>query len=391
MFGSVDRMRVVVTGAAGFVGSLLAERFAQEGHRVLAFDDIDHFTTSAGHYLGPSVARYNWDRLARKPSISREEADVRDPRSADSAVRSADLIVHADYHATATASLEDPRADLGHNLLGTFNVLEAARRHADDSTLVFLSSHKVYGDAVNEIPQEERTTRYEFTEPAFRQGIPERFPTDRGAHTPYGASKLAADLYVQEYGRTYGMRTCVFRTSSVYGPRQFGTADAGWMAHFVLSGYFRRPVTVHGDGKQVRDLLFGDDLADAVAAYVARARQLGSRVYNVGGGPSGAVSLLEFLRDLEFELGRRPAADFAGWRPADQRVFIANNRKAREELGWTPTVGPEEGLRRVLAWVDSGPFQVTPPAREPGGAPAVPSGIPPFRGVAPRGPRRRTH
>jgi CDP-paratose 2-epimerase len=277
----------------------------------------------------------------------------------ETALHDADLIVHTAAQVAVTTSMKDPRTDFDVNVVGTFNVLEAARKSGTDPTIIFCSTNKVYGDHVNEIRVRVQGSRYVFDDPRYALGISESFETDQAHHTPYGTSKLAADLYVQEYARSYGLRTGVFRMSCIYGTRQFGMEDQGWVAHFAISSFFEQPLTIYGDGRQVRDVLFVEDLVDAYEAYLARSRQLDSRVFNVGGGPGFTISILELLSFLEKGLGRRIPVAYGDWRPADQKVYISDIRKAQETLGWTPKVGPEEGVKRVHDWVGSELFAKT--------------------------------
>jgi CDP-paratose 2-epimerase len=288
------------------------------------------------------------------PHVARREVDVRDGSAIETVLRDAHVVVHAAGQVAVTTSMVDPRTDFEINAAGTFNVLEGARKAGTDPVVVFCSTNKVYGGAVNAIPIKEEGTRYGFADPALASGIPERFPTDHVHHTPYGASKFAADVYVQEYAHTYGLRTGVFRMSCIYGPRQFGMEDQGWVAHFAISSILGRPLTIYGDGKQVRDVLYVKDLVDAYFAYVNRSKQLGGQVFNIGGGPMYTMSLLELVEMLEKDLGRRLKVSFSDWRPADQKVYVSDIRKAEKLLGWRPEVGPEEGVRRILKWTREG-------------------------------------
>ena len=353
-------MQVVVTGGGGFVGSHVVERYAKDGAEVLALDNFARWSTLGTHPLGKGIERYNWDFIGKLPHVTRKEVDVRDAKAVEDAVRHADVIVHTAGQVAVTTSVADPRTDFEINVGGTFNVLEGARKAGSDPAVVFCSTNKVYGSAVNLIPVRDEGTRYAFDLKGYADGIPETLPTDLVHHTPYGASKFDADVYVQEYAHTYGLRTGVFRMSCIYGTRQFGMEDQGWVAHFALSALRGRPLTIYGDGKQVRDVLFVDDLVDAYHAYVERSKQLGGAVFNMGGGPKFTMSLLELLQILETELGRKIPVSFAGWRPADQKVYISDIRHAQETLGWTPTVAPEDGVRRILAWAKTLPSQGKP-------------------------------
>ncbi len=349
-------MKVVVTGGGGFVGSHVVERYAKSGNQVLAIDSFARTATLGNHFLGPKVNRYNWEYIARLPGVTRLEGDVRDAKAMEKAMQGADVIVHTAAQVAVTTSMKDPRTDFEINVVGTFNVLEAARKSGTDPAIVFCSTNKVYGDHVNAIPVREEATRYVFSDPAFKLGIPESFETDRCHHTPYGASKLAADLFVQEYARSYGLRTGVFRMSCIYGTRQFGMEDQGWVAHFALSAFFGKPLTIYGDGKQVRDVLFVESLVDAYEAYVERSRQLGGQVFNMGGGARFTMSLRELLSILEDELGRKIPVAYGDWRPADQKVYVSDVRQASKELGWKPRIRPEDGVVRILRWIRGQPF-----------------------------------
>ncbi len=349
-------MKVVVTGGGGFVGSHVVERYARQGADVLALDNFSRWRTLGGHILGPGVERFNWDYIASLPRVQRKEADVRDAKAMETALRDANAIVHTAGQVAATTSVQDPRTDFEINVGGTFNILEAARKADSDPVVIFCSTNKVYGGNVNRIPVRAQATRYVYSDPTFANGIPENFETDQCQHTPYGASKFAADLYVQEYARTYGLRAGVFRMSCVYGTRQFGMEDQGWVAHFVISSFLGKPITIYGDGKQVRDILFVEDLMRAYEAFVARASQLKGVVPNIGGGPGFTSSLLELVSLIEDNLGRKLNVSFANRRPADQKVYVSDIRRAQEQLYWKPSVGPQEGVGRILEWLSTRPL-----------------------------------
>jgi CDP-paratose 2-epimerase len=343
-------MRVVVTGGGGFVGSAVVERFARKGHDVIAIDSFSRSAILGEHFLRAGLGRYNWGRISKVPHVTCLEADVREAGAMAKAMSGADIIVHTAAQVAVTTSVRDPRTDFDINVVGTLNVLEGARTSSTDPVVVVCSTNKVYGDHVNEIPVRAGGSRFAFADPKFANGIPETLETDHAHHTPYGVSKLAADLYAQEYGRTYGLRTGIFRMSCIYGPRQFGTEDQGWVAHFALSALYNRPLTIYGDGKQVRDVLFIDDLVDAYESYISRSRQLGSRVLNIGGGPSFTMSLLELLALLEKGIGHKIPVTYQEWRPADQRIYVSDIRKSISELGWKPRVAPDGGVTQILDW-----------------------------------------
>lgn len=345
----------MVTGGGGFVGSHVVERMAKEGCEVLAIDSFSRSVVLGDHYLGREILRSNWERIKSIPAVSTLEADVRDAPTIERAVHDADIVVHTAGQVAVTTSLRDPRTDFDINVVGTLNVLEAARKAGSNPTIVFCSTNKVYGNHVNEIPVRIRGSRYEFDDPAFTHGVPESMQVDNCHHSPYGVSKLAADLYVQEYSRSYALPTAVFRMSCIYGTRQFGMEDQGWVAHFVLSALADRPLTIYGDGKQVRDVLFVDDLVTAFEAYIARAKGLGGRVFNIGGGRTNTLSLIELTTKLETLLEKRLRVSYAEWRPADQKVYISDIRKVRDELDWAPRVTPADGVARLIKWARDAP------------------------------------
>lgn len=356
-------MKVLVTGAAGFVGSHVVRHFAKTGNEIIALDSFARDLTLGRHFLGRGVARYNWKQLSELGRVRQVEADVRSARTMARLAADVDMIVHTAAQVAVTTSVVDPKTDFDINVNGTFNVLEAARKSRTDPAIIFCSTNKVYGSRVNDIPVRETERRYEFNDPNMLKGVDESLGVDLVHHTPYGASKLAADLYAQEYSHTYGLRTGVFRMSCIYGPRQFGLEDQGWVAHFAISAFYDRPVTIFGDGKQVRDVLYVDDLIRAYASYLGKSRQLGGRVYNIGGGPDFSISLLELISLLEQDLQRKVTVRYRRWRPADQRVYISNSSKCGRELGWSPTVRPSEGVHRILEWLRQSRFNM-PRARE---------------------------
>lgn len=338
-------MKILVTGGAGFMGSNLVRHLARLGHYCAVFDNLSR----------PGVAaNLEWLRSEAQGRAEFVQGDVRDAPAVASAVRGAEAIYHLAGQTAVTTSVIEPREDFEINTLGTFNILEAARLSPSPPRVVFASTNKVYG-GLEDLEIVEQDTRYTL---ARGDGVAETHPIE--FHTPYGCSKGAADQYVQDYGRMYGMQTAVLRLSCVYGPRQFGTEDQGWVAHFVIAAALGRPISIYGDGRQVRDILFIDDLVRLYARFLEMADtavpgQAGvwGRAYNIGGGAPFTLSLLELLDLLARETGRRIPLTFEAWRPADQRVYISDIGLARRALGWTPEVAPADGVRRLLAWVQS--------------------------------------
>ena len=246
-----------------------------------------------------------------------------------------------------TWSVSDPREDFEINALGTLNVLEAARSGNPSPIVLFTSTNKVYG-GMEEHQVVEQETRHAYA--SLPQGVSEAQPLD--FHSPYGCSKGAADQYVRDYARIYGLRTVVLRMSCIYGPRQFGVEDQGWVAHFLISSVLGRPITIYGDGKQVRDILYVDDLLAAFEGAVERIDVTAGQVYNIGGGRENTMSVwTEFHQLLRELLGREVQVGYDDWRPGDQLVYVSDTSKAQRELGWKPQTSVEEGIEKLFRWV----------------------------------------
>lgn len=338
-------MKVLVTGGAGFIGSHVAEKYARDGHKVLVFDNLSRAALLKKKLFDQM---YNWNYLARYENIQRIKGDVAKREDVESVVDGVDVIVHAAAQTAVTTSVVNPAEDFATNVIGVFNVLEAARNSSTKPAIIFCSTNKVYGDNVNTVEIEEGNMRYRFIE-GFQQGIPESFSIDLCEHTPYGCSKLTGDLYMQDYAHLYGLKIGVFRMSCIYGTRQMGVEDQGWVAWFAIAAVAGKPITIYGDGKQVRDVLYVDDLIEAYDAFLKSDVQHG--VYNTGGGSQYTLSLLELLAMLEDHIGRKCQIRFSDWRPSDQKVYISNIEKLKRELQWTPKISPEEGVARLVEWV----------------------------------------
>lgn len=337
-------MRILVTGGAGFIGSHVAEYYAEKGEEVICYDNL-----SRGTLLKKEIdATHNRDYLKRFSNVKLVKGDARDFEKLKELTKNIDVIIHAAAQTAVTISVQNPKVDFEINALGTFNILEAARLSNNHPVIIYCSTNKVYGENVNKVRVVEKEIRYIF-EDKFKYGIPETFPIDLCEHTPYGCSKLAGDLYVQDYGRLYNLRTAVFRMSCIYGTRQFGFEDQGWVAWFITAALTNKPITIYGNGKQVRDLLYVEDLIKAYDLFVES--DLKYTVYNIGGGSENTISLLEFLDILEQELGRKPKVTFSDRRPSDQKVYISHISKIKKELDWQPVIDSKEGVERVIEWV----------------------------------------
>lgn len=335
--------KILITGAAGFIGCHAASRFAAAGWRVLALDNLSR----------PGCA-INWEWLKTQGVTDFLRLDVRDAQGLlDVVTRHHDLdaVLHLAGQVAVTQSVRDPRADFEHNALGTLNVLEAVRLGAGGRPVVlYASTNKIYGalEDVDVRPSSDGK-RYRAIERPL--GINERQPLK--FHSPYGCSKGAGDQYVRDYAKIFDMKTVSMVQSCIYGTRQMGVEDQGWVAHFMIAAQLGRPLTIYGDGLQVRDLLWVDDLIDGYARALERAGEPGvkGQGFNLGGGPERSLSLLELVDHLEARLKRRPEVRFDPWRPGDQKVFIADTQAARRQLDWEPRVGVEEGLERLWSWV----------------------------------------
>lgn len=331
--------RYLVTGGAGFIGSNYVARLLGRGEQVAVFDNLSR--PGADKNLAWLRETYG------KDSFQFIQGDIRDAEAIRNAARQADAIVHLAAQVAVTTSVTEPRSDFEINALGTFNVLEAARASGRQPAVLYASTNKVYG-GMEEVKVLEEESCYSYAD--YPEGVPESMPLD--FHSPYGCSKGCGDQYVRDYQRIYGLPTVVFRQSCIYGPRQFGVEDQGWVAWFIIAAQLGRKITIYGDGKQVRDVLYVEDLLDMYDLALANIDLASGQVYNVGGGPANTLAIWkEFGPILEELMGERIPVDRGDWRPGDQRIYVSNIQKAEKELGWRPKVGVREGIRRLFDWV----------------------------------------
>ena len=330
------RRTVVITGGAGFIGSNLAERLLREpGVRVRVFDNLSR--AGVEHNL-------TWLRgLADSDRLEFVHGDVRSASKVNAASKDADEIYHLAAQVAVTTSIEDPRSDFDVNVLGTFHVLEAARQSGRQPFVLFTSTNKVYG-SLEGVPVRVSGSRYIADNSNF-QGVDETEALD--FHSPYGCSKGAADQYVRDYARIYDLPTVVFRMSCIAGPRQFGTEDQGWVAHFLYSVLERRPVTVYGNGFQVRDVLHVHDLIDAMMTARSAQERTAGEIYNLGGGQERTVSILQMLKAIAEETGLEAIVRYAGTRPGDQPLYISDTSKLTAHTGWRARRSCMETLRVI--------------------------------------------
>jgi CDP-paratose 2-epimerase len=332
-------MKWIITGGAGFIGCHAASRFHAAGHQVVVVDNLSRRGADA-----------NLAWLRDQGVNQFVKADIRDPRAMNDLLArhaDADAVLHLAAQVAVTTSVADPRADFETNALGTFNVLEAVRLAAAGRPAVLYSStNKVYGN-LEHVEVVERNGRYAYDDRPF--GVDESEPLD--FHSPYGCSKGAGDQYVRDYARIYRLKTVLFRQSCIYGTRQFGIEDQGWIAWFCIAVTTGQPFSIFGDGKQIRDTLWVGDLVDVYERALERIDEVSGEVFNIGGGPANTLSLRELVARLSREFGRDLNPPYADWRPGDQRVFVADIRKAERRLGWTPKVATSEGVGRLIDWV----------------------------------------
>lgn len=331
-------MQILITGGAGFIGCNWAARLMRAGHTVTVFDNLSR---------KGAAANLAWLGEQGQPIFV--HGDVRDADKIKVAAKNQDAIYHLAAQVAVTTSVTNPREDFEINALGTFNVLEAARLAGTQPLVVYASTNKVYG-GMEDVQVSEGATRYYYTH--LPAGLPETQPLD--FHSPYGCSKGSGDQYVRDYARIYGLPTVVFRQSCIYGLRQFGVEDQGWLAHFVIATAKGRPINIYGDGKQVRDVLWVDDLLNAYEIALAQPDRVAGKIYNIGGGPQFTLAVWSEAGPWLQALAKRPIEIVRGeWRPGDQKVYISDIHKAQTELGWQPQVSPQDGLGRLWTWVTS--------------------------------------
>jgi CDP-paratose 2-epimerase len=337
---AVNAGPVLITGGAGFIGTNLADRLLSAGREVRVYDNLSRAGVEQN---------LRWLRETHGERLQVDIADVRDVDRLRAAVGGASQVFHLAAQVAVTSSLDDPADDFEVNLRGTLNLLEAVRHAPRQPSLVFTSTNKVYG-ALEDVALDSTASRYQPREHALREaGIGEARPLD--FHSPYGCSKGGADQYVLDYARSYGLQTAVFRMSCIYGPHQFGTEDQGWVAHFLIRALRGEPITLYGDGLQVRDILYVEDLVDALLRCQDRMPELAGRAFNIGGGPANTVSLLELLEQIGRLTGRQPPVEHADWRTGDQRYYVSDTTAFGEATGWAPKVGAADGVRRLHDWL----------------------------------------
>ncbi len=338
-------MLFVVTGGAGFVGTNLVERLLSDGHSVRVIDNLSRPGGKVVENLNYLKNKFADETRSKKFEFIKDSVTNFD--ALKDAFDGADAIYHLAAQTAVTTSITDPMHDFDTNAIGSFNVVEAARQVADDATLFYTSTNKVYGNMAN-VKLIEKKTRYEFADPAYKNGVSEDYPVD--PESPYGCSKYLADSYFLDYFRTYGTKTTVFRCSCMYGEMQKSLEDQGWISWIVSRIIHNKKVTIYGDGKQVRDILHVSDVVNAIIAATEKINDTKGQAFNMGGGYSNSISLLELIDFVQKEAGKKANYEFDAWRLADQRVYISDSGKAKRVFGWAPKVTKEEGIRRQIGW-----------------------------------------
>ncbi len=331
--------KVLITGGAGFIGINAACRFLQEGWQVCVWDNLSRQGAESNLRWLQSFGPVHFSRI-----------DVRQEKAVNEGFQREryDLVIHCAGQVAVSTSLVHPRHDLENNVLGTFNLLEAVRQFCPETFFIFASTNKVYGN-LESLATVERNGRYEWADRSG--GISEEQPLD--FYSPYACSKGAADQYVRDYSRIYGLATVCFRQSCIYGYRQFGLEDQGWVAWFLIAQALRRPITIFGDGKQTRDLLFIDDLINAYWKAWQKRDKTAGQVYNIGGGPQNQFSINQLIHWLKMECGAPVEINFAAPRQGDQRVFVADVRKALADFAWRPSCSVKQGIQKLHRWVNT--------------------------------------
>ncbi|MCD6355736.1 MAG: GDP-mannose 4,6-dehydratase [Anaerolineaceae bacterium] len=330
---------ILITGGAGFIGSNFARRHILLGDNVTIFDNLSR---------KGATENLSWIKAqAPERKFQFIQGDVRDFGSLQEVVKEKDIIIHLAAQVAVTSSVTDPYNDFRINAEGTFNILETVRRGGNKPLVIFASTNKVYGE-IKDVAVVEEKTRYAFNNLPF--GISENQLLD--FHSPYGCSKGCGDQYVRDFARIYGIPSVVFRQSCIYGIRQFGVEDQGWLAWFVIAAVLGKPITIYGDGKQVRDVLFIDDLMDAYDLAIENKNKAYGWIFNIGGGIDNSISIWrEFGPILENIHGNKINVNYKNWRPGDQKIYISDISKIKKEFGWSPKISVKSGIARLYKWV----------------------------------------
>lgn len=328
----------LIIGGAGFIGCNVAKKLMELGEEVVVFDNLSRLGTEQ-----------NLEWLRSEGELTFIKGDIRDFATLQDLFRKhrdVSVVYHMAAQVAVTSSVRNPRDDFEVNALGTFNLLEAIRLAGIRPIVIYASTNKVYGEMEN-VRIEEKETSYRYAD--LPHGVSEQMPLD--FYSPYGCSKGTGDQYVRDYWRIYNIPTIVFRQSCIYGRRQFGVEDQGWVAWFLIASLLNKPLTIYGNGKQVRDVLYIDDLVECFLMAIEKIETTQGRVFNIGGGPQNQISLLDFLERLQKLLNKSIPYHFAELRPGDQKIYVSDIREAKRTFGWAPKTTIEEGIPKILGWV----------------------------------------
>ena len=329
--------RILITGGCGFIGTNAANFYLRKGYKVITFDNLSR-----------PGARENLNWLKKqKGKFIFVKGDIRNDKKLLETFKKykPNLVLHLAAQTTMVTSVENPREDFEINALGTFNVLEAVRKGSPKAILIYSSTNKVYGEMIN-TPVIEKKKRYAYKNV---KGISENYSLD--FHGPYGCSKGTGDQYTIDYSRIFGLNTIVFRQSGIYGPHQFGIEEQGWLAWFCNALLFSKPVTIYGDGKQVRDVLYIDDLLRAFNSAFKNIKKTRGKAYNIGGGSKFSLSIWELFGILEKLVSKKFNYKFSSWRPGDQKIYISDISRAKKDFGWKPEISPKQGVKKLYNWI----------------------------------------
>lgn len=327
---------IIITGGCGFIGTNAAEHYLEKGLKVVVFDNLSRVGS-----------KENLKYLKTKKGIVFVRGDIRNGKQLESVFKKykPDYVLHLAAQVTMVTSVQKPREDFEINAMGTFNVLEALRKEAPEAALLYTSTNKVYGE-MRDLETTEEEKRYEYKD---IKGIDENRLLD--FHGPYGCSKGTGDQYTIDWSRIYGLKTVVFRQSGIYGPHQFGIEEQGWLAWFINALLFDKPVTIYGDGKQVRDVLYIDDVLEAYDAAFDNIKETRGKAFNIGGGIEYSLSIWELFEILEKFTDKKLKYSFGDWRPGDQKAYISDITKAKNNFNWSPKVSPKEGVEKLYNWI----------------------------------------
>lgn len=331
--------KYLITGGAGFIGSNLADSLLVAGNKVTLYDNLSRKNVDKN---------LSWLTEKHPKNLHVVIDDIQNRKQLDLSIKNQDAVFHLAAQVAVTGSVENPEADFATNASGSLNVLESIRRNNPDCPVIFSSTNKVYG-AMENVKYLELPQRYEFVDQSLQSGIDEKFPLD--FHSPYGCSKGAADQYFHDYARIYNLHTVVFRQSCIYGPRQFGNEDQGWVMYFLKKIMLGQEINLFGTGRQVRDILFINDLITAYMSALENLTASRGNIYNIGGGPDNKISLLELIKQIEDQFHLKASYHLDSWRPGDQKIFYCNLTKVSRELSWTPQTNIKTGLDKLFTWV----------------------------------------